>query len=113
MLHRRAYSSLQENSVSEDITCEQQKHPAPDIGPISWWSSRPGIQPRNALVIGGLITVVALLLAAVGLVSLVLGIVDSFTPPVRGTGIVATHIVNKLDGEPHLIERLHTTELPE
>ena len=99
--------------MSEDITREQQKHPTPDIGPISWWSWRPGIQPRNALVIGGLITVVALLLAGIGLVTLVLGSLDSFTPPVQVTGIVAAHTVNKLDGQPHLIVRLHTTGFPE
>lgn len=99
--------------MSEDITREQQKHSTPDIGPISWWSWRPGIKPRNALVIGGLITVVALLLVGIGLATLVLGILDSFTPPVRVTGIVATHVVNKLDGQPHLIVRLHTAGFPE
>ncbi len=72
--------------MPEDITREQQKRPGLDVEPISWWSWRPGIRPRNALFIGGLITVVALLLLGIGLVTLVLGILDSFSPPVQVTG---------------------------
>ncbi len=41
-----------------------------DVGPISWWSWRPGIKPHNALLIGGLISCMALLLASIGLIAL-------------------------------------------
>ena len=37
-----------------------------DSGPISWWSWRPGIRPRNALLIGGSFSLVALLLISLG-----------------------------------------------
>ncbi|MFL5625423.1 MAG: hypothetical protein ACJ788_07480 [Ktedonobacteraceae bacterium] len=75
--------------MPEDIIHEQQKRAGLDVELISWWSWRPGIRPRNALVSGGLITVVALLLAGTGLVTLVLAILHSFSPPGQVTGSVS------------------------
>jgi hypothetical protein len=60
-------------------------------GPLSWWSWRPGIQPRNALLIGGAIAFIAVLLISIGLVTLVLGIMDSSSPPLRIPGVVVSH----------------------
>jgi hypothetical protein len=58
---------------------------------LSWWSWRPGIQPRNALMIGGVIACVAVLLVSIGLVTLALGIMDSVSPPLRIPGVVVSH----------------------
>jgi hypothetical protein len=74
----------QEQIVAEEITAEPQRddeilrfaqddtkvRATFDVGPISWWSWRPGIKPRNALLIGGLISCMALLMASIGLIAL-------------------------------------------
>jgi hypothetical protein len=90
----------------------QQAHPYREVGPIPWWSWRPGIRPRNALVIGALISLVALLLAAIGVVTLVLGILDSSAPPLRVTGHVYSHTLNRLDGQPYLTIRVRAAGFP-
>jgi len=98
--------------VAEELTAQQQRDATLDVGPISWWSWRPGIKPRNALLIGGLISCMALVLASIGLIALVLSMLDSLSPPLQIPGIVTKHIANSLDGQPRLIFRLHTMGLP-
>ncbi|HLI90826.1 MAG TPA: hypothetical protein VKV37_19200 [Ktedonobacteraceae bacterium] len=44
-----------------------------DYGPISWWSWRPGIRPLSALAIGGTISLLALAIVSLGLVTLAAG----------------------------------------
>lgn len=90
----------------------QHTYTAHDADSITWWSWRPGIQPRKAIFLGGLITLLALLLGSIGLVTLVLGIMDSFSAPFQLQGIVSSHIVNNLDGFPRLSIRLHTVGFP-
>jgi len=68
--------------------------------------------PRNAILLGGLIILLALLLGSIGLVTLVLGIVDSSSVPLQLPGIVTSHTMNNFDGFPRLIIRLHTTGFP-
>lgn len=53
--------------------------PAPPSIP-SWWSWRPGIAPKRALLIGGCITLFALLLTVVSLYTLISGILDTTAP---------------------------------
>ena len=60
-------------------------------GPISWWSWRPGIRPRNALLIGVPCTLLTLLLALLGLITLIAGIEDSRLPPLQVPGRVLHH----------------------
>src|SRR2546423_15492982 len=79
---------------------------------VSWWSWRPGIKPRNALILGGCISLVALLLACIGLITLVLGIVDSVSQPLQVTGVVVAHFRNSYDGQPHLKIHLYTKGFP-
>ena len=79
---------------------------------INWWSWRPGIKPRNAILIGGPITLLALLLACIGIISLVLGIMDSFSAPLQFPGIVTNHTMNIIDGLPRLTIRLHAAGFP-
>ncbi len=87
-----------------------------DADSITWWSWRPGIKPRNAVFVGGLITLLALLLGSVGLITLVLGIMDNASAPLQLPGIVAGHTVNILDGFPRLRitinNRLHAVGFP-
>ncbi len=90
----------------------QHTYTAHDADSITWWSWRPGIQPRKAIFLGGLITLLALLLGSIGLVTLVLGIMDSFSAPFQLQGIVSSHIVNNLDDFPRLSIRLHTVGFP-
>ncbi len=98
--------------MSEERRSSHEASPAKDREPISWWSWRPGIQPRNALLSGGLISVVALLLIGIGAVTLVLAILDSFSPPLEVAGSVYEHTINKLDGQPYLRMRLHASGPP-
>ncbi len=79
---------------------------------ISWWSWRPGVKPRTVMLIGSLITCVALLFTIIGLVSLVLGILDSGSAPLQVPGIVLGHAINGIDGQAHLLVGVHTTDFP-
>ncbi len=80
--------------------------------PISWWSWRPGIKPRNAALIGGSVICIGLLLAGIGLTTLILGIMDSFSAPVRLPGVIVTHSVGIIDRAPRLTIRLREPGFP-
>ncbi len=71
-------------------------------GPISWWSWRPGIQPRNALLLGVPITLIALLFLLLGLITLIVGIVDSVSPPLLIPGTVWKHSAGTIISSPQL-----------
>jgi len=79
---------------------------------ISWWSWRPGVKPRTVMLIGSLITCVALLFTITGLIALILGILDSVSSPLSVPGIVRSHAVNGLDGQAHLLVSIHTVDFP-
>src|SRR6266700_2641077 len=53
---------------------QKQEASALENETVSWWSWRPGIKPRNAFIIGGLLSLVALLLLCLGLFILIFGI---------------------------------------
>jgi hypothetical protein len=57
--------------VSDDATDPQET--LADYGPISWWSWRPGIRPLSALAIGGTISLLALAIVSLGLITLAAG----------------------------------------
>lgn len=105
-------STPTEHSMSDDNMPQQHEYTTYDADSISWWSWRPGIRPRNAVLLGGLITLLALLLGSIGLVTLVLGIMDSASAPLQLAGIVASHTTNNLDGFPRLSIRLHAVGFP-
>ncbi|HLZ80856.1 MAG TPA: hypothetical protein VKP04_04430 [Ktedonobacteraceae bacterium] len=79
---------------------------------ISWWSWRPGIKPRTAFVIGGLSSLVALMLASIGLLTVISGVADNLSQPLLVHGMVTKHVSNSLDGQLRLQIRLHTTGFP-
>jgi hypothetical protein len=58
---------------------------------FSWWSWRPGIRPGLALLIGGPLTMLALLLLALGMFTLIGGILDSSAPPLQLRGVITGH----------------------
>lgn len=95
---------------------QQHTYTTHDPDSITWWSWRPGIKPRNAVFVGGLITLLALLLGSIGMITLVLGIMDNASAPLQLPGIVAGHTVNNLDGLPRLRitinNRLHAVGFP-
>jgi len=68
------------------------------------------------MLLGGLITLLALLLGGVGLITLVLAIIDNSSAPLQLPGIVVNHTVNNLDGFPRLritiTNRLHAVGFP-
>jgi hypothetical protein len=68
------------------------------------------------MLLGGLITLLALLLGGIGLITLVLGIMDNSSAPLQLPGIVVNHTVNNLDGFPRLritiTNRLHAVGFP-
>ena len=101
-----------EHSVSEDNVSQQHDYTRYDADSITWWSWRPGIRPRNAVFLGGLITLLALLLGGIGLVTLVLGLMDGTSAPLQLAGVVANHTTNNLDGFPRLSIRLHAVGFP-
>jgi len=88
---------------------QQQEVSALESEPVSWWSWRPGIKPRNAFIIGGLLSLVALLLLCIGLFTLIFGIEDSVSQPLQVPGVVTQHIANSVDGQLRHRIRVHTT----
>jgi hypothetical protein len=100
--------------VLEDIAQSQPQAESVthDGRPISWWSWRPGIRPRNALLIGGSFSIVALLFISLGGVMLALGIVDSVTSTRKVPGIVTHHTIAGLDNTYYLTIRLQTPGFP-
>ena len=83
-----------------------------DSRPISWWSWRPGIRPRNALLIGTAFSLVALLFISLGAVILAFSIVDSVSPAITVPGIVTHHTIAGLDNAYYLTLRLQTPGFP-
>ncbi len=76
------------------------------LNSIYRWRWRPGLKPRNAFTLGVLFSVVALLFIGIGLVSLILGIMDSYSPPLQVPGVVVGYTTNILDSLPHVTMRL-------
>ncbi len=70
------------------LTNQNNENSSNAPGPISWWSWRPGIRPQNALLIGIPCTFITLLMTMLGLITLIAGIEDSMSPPLRVPGIV-------------------------
>lgn len=79
---------------------------------LTQWSWRPGIAPRNAIAIGGVLIFLALAFICSGLFALVEGILDSNAPPIRITGQVTGYTTNILDNLPHVVIRLRATGFP-
>lgn len=98
--------------MSDGLVQQRDEYNIQDNGSISWWSWRPGIKPRNALVFGGLLSFLALLLISGGLLALVFGLVDASSAPLQVPGIVTGHSTNALDELPHLTIRLHESGFP-
>lgn len=96
----------------EDTAQSQPKTATYDSGPISWWSWRPGIRPRNALLIGGAFSLVALLFISLGLVVLAFSIIDSVSPTHNVPGVVAHHSLASLNSTYYLTIRLQTPGFP-
>lgn len=93
---------------------QQQQNPTENYAArsISWWSWRPGVKPRTVMLIGSLITCVALLFTLTGLIALVFGILDSVSAPLPVSGTVRGHAINGLDGQAHLVVSLSTVDFP-
>lgn len=83
-----------------------------DNRPISWWSWRPDIRQRNALLIGGSFSLVALLFISLGGMILAFSIVDSVSPTRTIPGIVTHHTIASLDNAYYLTIRLQTPGFP-
>jgi hypothetical protein len=98
--------------MSDDRAERQHEYDLQDHDSVNWWSWRPGIKPHKAMVIGGLITLFALLLIGIGLITLALGVLDGFSPPLQISGVVAGHTMNNFDGLPRLNIRMHTPGFP-
>src|ERR1051326_3254047 len=77
-------------------------------GPIFWWSWRPGIKPLKALILGGGISLIALILTSIGLLTLILGILDSLSPPTRVSAIIIAHTPSTTSSLPRLTLRLQS-----
>ena len=83
-----------------------------DTGGINWWSWRPGIRPRRALLIGVPIALIALAMLGAGLVTLVLGLADAGSPPLRLRGTIVGHSTGIVDRQPRLAIRLREPGFP-
>jgi len=98
--------------VSDHPLQQPYEYNTQDTPAISWWSWRPGIKPRNALVFGGLLSFLGLLLIGSGLLTLIVGTIDASSPPVQIPGTVTGHSTNALDRLPHLTIRLRESGFP-
>jgi hypothetical protein len=85
---------------------QQRENNSFSMGTISWWTWRPGIRPQYAHMLGVLLSVLALLFIAGGIVTLVLGILDGYSPPVQIPGTVIGRSTNSFDNSPQLIIRI-------
>ena len=94
-------------------TQQQNEYNTQDTAAISWWSWRPGIRPRNALIFGGLLSILGLLLLSVGVFTVIVGIMDASSSPIQVPGTVTGHATNTLDGLPHLTIRLRESGFPD
>ena len=97
----------------DELAQNQNNNAAQDIDSISWWSWRPGIKPHNAVIFGGLLAALGLLLIGIGLFTLIVGIVDANSPPIQIPGTVMEHTTGALDSLPHLTIRLREHGNPE
>jgi hypothetical protein len=67
---------------------------------------------RTALFTGSLITCVALIFTTIGLLALVLGMLDSVSPPLRLSGTVINHSINAINGQTNLLVSIQATDFP-
>lgn len=72
---------------------------------FSWWSWRPGIRPRRALLIGVPVLLVGILFICAAIYALVFILLDSNSPPTRVPGIVTGYSSGLLDNQTHLTIR--------
>ncbi len=72
---------------------------------VSWWSWRPGARPGRAFLLGGLLSLIALFLLLNGITTLIAGILDSSSAPLRVPGVVTAHSKDMLNS-PQLTIRL-------
>ncbi len=73
---------------------------------FSWWSWRPGIRPRRALLIGLPLMCVGLFFILAGVYFLISIIIDSTSPPIRIPGLVTGYTSGLLDNQIHLSIRV-------
>ena len=78
---------------------------------VSWWSWRPGMKPWHAFLFGGLLSLLALFLLSNGITTLIAGVLDSSTAPLRVPGIVTGHTRDIL-GSPQLTLHLEQSGFP-
>lgn len=78
---------------------------------VSWWSWRPGARPGRAFLFGGLLSLLALFLLLNGVATLVAGVLDSSSAPLRVQGMVGGHSNDAL-GSPQLTIRLAQPGFP-
>lgn len=78
----------------------------------SSWSRRPGMKPSNAVAVGGITAFFALLLASIGMISLILGIVDNYSALLPIPGTVISHSSSTPTSLPHLTIGIHTLHFP-
>jgi hypothetical protein len=92
------------NNDKKAVPLEDKGHEP--VRMISRWHWRPGMNPRIALTIGVLFSIVGLMFVIIGLVSLIAGIQDSRSAPVQVPGVVTGYTTSFLDNLPHVIIRV-------
>lgn len=80
---------------------------------FSWWSWRPGIRPRRALLIGIPLLLVGMLFICAGLYALVSILYDSNAPSIRVQGVVTGYSSGILDNQTHLTIRAQRNGRPD
>lgn len=80
--------------------------------PFSWWSWRPGIKPASGLMVGGLLTILGLILLGLGLFTLIAGILDGSVPPLQVRGVITSHAISQPGQILYLHIRLQTPQAP-
>jgi len=73
---------------------------------VSKWRWRPGMNPRFALAVGVVFSFVGLLFILLGLVSLIAGIQDSRSTPIKYPGVITGYTTNIFDNLPHVVIRV-------
>lgn len=73
---------------------------------FTWWSWRPGISPRRALLLGVPLLLLGMLFICAGVYALVSILIDSNSPPTRVAGVVTGYTGGLLDNQTHLTIRV-------
>lgn len=81
---------------------DERRHGEQANASFTWWSWRPGIRPRRALLLGILLLLIGVFFVCAGIYALISILLDSNALPARVPGVVTGYTSGILDNQTHL-----------